>query len=162
MARHGNGLVSWLRKTVETGYITAREMAQGLGRLGFAAVFVDWEKPFLGPLYAWSSAIPLKVATMLRALGHWIADRLEKGDGLQKPVPLEVAKEPLSFFTDAKAEEGRAWMGGFLELVPGCQKGLWFSLEVEADWAPCLREQSHRGPGTTGHFGSNEALDSRG
>ena len=95
--------VSWLRQTVETGYITAKEMAQGLGRLGFAAMSLDWEKPFLGPLYAWSSAVqgcqgPLKVPTILRVLGSRIADRLEKGDRLQRPV---------------QAEEGQAWIGGF-------------------------------------------------
>ena len=39
------------------------------------------------------------------------------------------------FYTDAKAEDGRAWIGGFLEISPGCQ-GRWFSLEVEKGWAP--------------------------
>ena len=42
---------------------------------------------------------------------------------------------PLSFFTDAKAEAGRAWIGGFLELIDGCQ-GPWFSLEVVEGWVP--------------------------
>ena len=50
-------LVNCLREKVREGQVTAREMAQGLGRLGFAAVSLDWERPFLGPLYAWSSAI---------------------------------------------------------------------------------------------------------
>ena len=65
---------------------------------------------------------------MVRVLCGWLADRLESGGRLQKP-------EPLSFFTDAKAEAGRAWIGGFLELVDGCQ-GPWFSLEVVDSWAP--------------------------
>ena len=34
-----------------------------------------------------------------------------------------------------KAEDGRAWVGGFLEIVPSCQ-GPWFSLEVDRSWAP--------------------------
>ena len=125
---------------------------------------LDWEKPFLGPLYAWSSAVqgyqgPLKVPTMLRVLGSWIADLLEQGDRLQKPVPLEVTAEPLSFFTDAKAEEGRAWIGGFLELVPGCQ-GPWFSREVEADWAPWAFAKGD--PNKAGYSGSCETLGPRG
>ena len=55
---------------------------------------------------------------------------------LQKPELLLEGAAPLSFFTDAKAEDGRAWIGGFLELVDGCQ-GPWFSLEVtpECPWA---------------------------
>ena len=48
---------SWLRKKIRAGNVAAKEMAQGLGRLGFAAISLDWERPFLGPLYAWSSAI---------------------------------------------------------------------------------------------------------
>ena len=66
---------------------------------------------------------------MIRVLCGWLAERLENGGRLQKPEP------PLSFFTDAKAEDGRAWIGGFLELVDGCQ-GPWFSLEVTPEWAP--------------------------
>ena len=51
----------------------ARDMSQGLGRLGFAAIALDWERPFLGPLYAWSSAIqgktgPMKLPVILRVL----------------------------------------------------------------------------------------------
>ena len=45
---------------------------------------------------------------MIRVLCGWLAERLENG-------------APLSFFTDAKAEDGRAWIGGFFELVDGCQ-----------------------------------------
>ena len=48
--KRASWLVHWLQ-------FTANEMAQGLGRLGFAAISLDWERPFLGPLYACSSAI---------------------------------------------------------------------------------------------------------
>ena len=66
---------------------------------------------------------------MVRVLCGWLADRLAGGDRLQRP-PLLEGGAPLSFFTDAKAEAGRAWIGGFWELVDGCQ-GPWFSLEVK-------------------------------
>ncbi|OLP78408.1 hypothetical protein AK812_SmicGene41416 [Symbiodinium microadriaticum] len=71
----------------------------------------------------------------LGVLCGWLADRLESGGRLQKPEPLLESAAPLSFFTDAKAEAGRAWIGGFLELVDGCE-GPWFSLEVLESWAP--------------------------
>ena len=52
-----------------------------------------------------------------------------------------IAKnDPWSFFTDAKADEGRAWIGGFLEVVPGGHTP-WFSLEVEPSWAPWAFEK---------------------
>ena len=64
-----------------------------------------------------------------------LADRLQSGGRLQRPAPLLEGSAPLSFFTDAKAKDGRAWIGGFLELVDGCH-GPWFSLEVKPTWAP--------------------------
>ena len=138
--KRGSWLVEWLRGLAESGKAEARSFAQGLGRLGFASIAPDWERPFLGPLHAWSSAVqgksgPLTLPTMIRVLCGWLAERLENGGRLQKPEPLLEGAAPLSFFTDAKAEDGRAWIGGFFELVDGCQ-GPWFSLEVTPEWAP--------------------------
>ena len=129
----------WLLGVVKGGSVTARDMSQGLGKLGFAATALDWERPCLGPLYAWSPAIqgktgPLKLPVMLKLLLSWLADRLEGGDRLQKPDVGVQGAIPLIFYTDVKAEDGKAWIGGFLEVCPGCQ-GPWFSLEVEKDWA---------------------------
>ena len=126
---------------MRAGSVMARDMSQkGLERLGFAAIALDWERPFLGPLYAWSSAIqgkagPMKLPVMLRVLMSWLADRLERGARLHRPDTGVQGAILLVFYTDAKAEDGRAWIGGFLEISPGCQ-GPWFSLEVEKVWAP--------------------------
>ncbi|OLQ03582.1 Anthranilate N-benzoyltransferase protein 2 [Symbiodinium microadriaticum] len=138
--KRADWLVEWLRDKATRGRVSAKEFSQGLGRLGFAAMALDWERPFLGPLHAWSSAVQTKVGTltvptMLRVLCLWLAERLETGGRLQRPAPLVEEGTPLSCFTDAKAEAGKAWIGGFLELVPGCQ-GPWFSLEVQQSWAP--------------------------
>ena len=138
--KRADWLVDWLRAKVKDGYVGAVEMAQGLGRLGFAATALDWERPFLGPLHAWSSAVAgepgkLTLPTMLRVLMEWLAERLGGRERLQQPESVVYHAQTLSFFTDAKAEDGRAWVGGFLELVPGCS-GPWFSLEVKRDWAP--------------------------
>ena len=63
--------MEWLRKS------EARPFAQGLGRLGFASMASDWERPFLGPLHAWSS--------LLDATDHATgADRLQSGGRLQR------------------------------------------------------------------------------
>ncbi|CAE7312401.1 abhd17c, partial [Symbiodinium microadriaticum] len=137
--KRADWLVEWLRDKATRGRVSAKEFSQGLGRLGFAAMALDWERPFLGPLHAWSSAVQTKVGTltvptMLRVLCLWLAERLEAGGRLQRPAPLVEEGTPLSFFTDAKAEAGKAWIGGFLELVPG--QGPWFSLEVQQSWAP--------------------------
>ena len=141
MARDGDGVpLLQARSLAEARYLVGRVAPwEGLGRLGFASIALDWERPFLGPLHAWSvqgKSGPLTLPTMIRVLCGWLAERLENTGRLQKPEPLLEGAAPLSFFTDAKAEDGRAWIGGFFELVDGCQ-GTWFSLEVTPEWAPC-------------------------
>ena len=66
-------LVEWLRLLARTGKTEAKAFAQGLGRLGFASIALDWERPFLGPLHAYSSAVQgkpgaLTLPTMVRVL----------------------------------------------------------------------------------------------
>ena len=81
--------------------------------------------------YCFMSAIqgktgPMKLPVMLRVLMSWLADRLEGGDRLQKPDMGVQGAIPLVFYThakaDAKAEDGRAWIGGFLDIFSGWQK----------------------------------------
>ena len=48
MEKRATWLVTWVRDKVQARKVTAKEMAQGLGRLGFAAISLDWERPFLG------------------------------------------------------------------------------------------------------------------
>eukprot|EP00439_Symbiodinium_sp_Y106_P034280 s5728_g4.t1 len=109
---------------------------------------VDAEEETLGIPLA-RRFTPLAEARYL--VGQWLRGLAESGKAearpshatdqdpgpgrLQKPEPLVEGAAPLCFFTDAKADDGRAWIGGFLELVDGCQ-GPWFSLEVTPEWAP--------------------------
>ena len=71
--------------------IPAKEyIEKKLAELEAGAISLDWERPFLGPLYAWSSAIqgrqgPMTIPAMLRIIFSWLADRLEGGDRLQRP-----------------------------------------------------------------------------
>ncbi|CAE7261317.1 unnamed protein product, partial [Symbiodinium pilosum] len=57
---------------------------------------------------------------MIRVLCLWLAERLEGNDRLQAPSKLSTELVGPRFFTDAKAADGRAWVGGFLEVVEGC------------------------------------------
>ena len=52
-AKRANWLENWLREMCSKGSVSGRNMAQGPGCLGFAALALEWEKPFLGPLYSW-------------------------------------------------------------------------------------------------------------
>jgi hypothetical protein len=50
-------LTTWCRQVTEKQHVMPRAFAAGLGRLCFSANALIWERPFLGPLFAWSSAV---------------------------------------------------------------------------------------------------------
>ena len=136
-------LSEWVLKLAVSGKITAKEMEQGLGRLGFAANALTWERPFLGPFYSWTAAIRgkrgiLKIPVMLRTLLYFLHKRLSTGHSLQDPPEQEVADNfDVEFFTDAKATDDDAWIGGFLQSKTG-EILEWFSERVERSWADWL------------------------
>ena len=104
-----------VQKAGESGKVAAKEMQQGREarlcgyRPGLAKALPGTtarvELGFLG------KAGQLLIPTMLRVLMRWLADKLDKGERLQRPVTLYTGLPPLSFFTDAKAESDRAWIG---------------------------------------------------
>eukprot|EP00435_Cladocopium_sp_Y103_P001483 s5030_g1.t1 len=133
----------WTRQLATSGRVSAKEMEQGLGRLGFAANALTWERPFLGPLYAWTSAIRnkkglLRIPAMLRTILWFLAERTAEGGSLQEPPPLRKdTTDDVTFFTDAKATDTEAWVGGFLQGATG-EILEWYSEEVKEAWAPWL------------------------
>ena len=136
-------MAGWTLGVAKTGKISSKEMEQGLGRLGFAANALTWERPFLGPLYSWSAAIrnkrgALKIPVMLRTLLFFLHERLAAGDSLQDPpIQRHSGGHDIEFFTDAKATENEAWIGGFLQDRDGNIKE-WFSEKIEREWATWL------------------------
>eukprot|EP00435_Cladocopium_sp_Y103_P070380 s20_g35.t1 len=78
---------------------------------------------------------------MLRTLLLFLAQRFDEGGSLQEAPPLpadDKAEDELVFFTDAKATEHGAWIGGFKCDSSG-KVLAWFSEEIDADWADWLR-----------------------
>ena len=135
----------WVLDLAKKGTTTAKDFEQGLGRLGFSALALVWERPFLGPLYSWSAAVRgkkgmLQIPAMLRAILLFLASRFEEGGELQEAPPLAgdgERPEPLQFYTDAKATDTGAWVGGFKQDASG-RVLQWFSEEIKADWADWL------------------------
>ncbi|CAE7394347.1 unnamed protein product, partial [Symbiodinium microadriaticum] len=66
---------------------------------------------------------------MLRTILHWLSQRFRTGDRLQAPPVLPVTRDGpgLSFYSDAKAETGNAWVGGYL--WDGHEALQWYALE---------------------------------
>ena len=139
--KRANWLAEWTDELARTGTVTWDDFACGLGRLGFGANALSWERPFLGLLYSWSSATRgrkegLRLLVMLRSILSWMSIRFRSGDRLQAPIPLAPARREatLFFFSDAKAEETQACIGGYL--WDGQSALQWYAMEVCEDWAP--------------------------
>ena len=142
--RRASWLVDWIGSLRERKEVTFREFSAGLGRLGFSALALPWEKPLLGPLYTWASAIQANKGAMtipwaVQFILDWVAQRLKTGGH------MEIVKRPPSssantvrIWTDAKATEHPAWVGGWLEECEDSMKCRWFSLQVTEASAPWL------------------------
>ena len=143
--RRAEWLHDWVMKLAKDGSVYPKALEQGLGRLGFAALALHWEKPFLGPIYSWSAAVrnkkgKMKMPAMLRAILLFLGKRFKEGGQMQEAPPLTGdadKEESLLFFTDARATETDAWIGGYKQDRDGKILS-WFSEEVTADWANWL------------------------
>ena len=113
-SRRAAWIAEWIGSLRERKEVSYREFAAGLGRLGFASLALPWERPFLGPLYAWAAAIQGNHGLMaipwavLFILG-WIRSKLQDGlhmERVRAPAPIEAPRRRI--WTDAKADEQRA------------------------------------------------------
>ena len=142
--RRARWIVGWIHGLCKGKLVLPREFMAGLGRLGFITTALPWERPFLGPLYVWASAIsgqkgkvvlPWSILIIL----DWIARRLESG-GRMEPVTVEEAprEDAHEIFTDARASEKDACLGGFLACSKNLKECPWFSIPVDEKLAPWL------------------------
>lgn len=137
-------IIGWIGSLRARKEVSYQEFAAGLGRLGFAALALPWEKPFLGPLYAWSSAIQSNKGAMtipwsVLFILSWISRRLETGGRMEEVrSPCRRSSNALKIWTDAKATETSAWVGGWLQESEDSKECRWFSLQVTEKLAPWL------------------------
>ena len=115
-------LTSWIRKSLAEGSVQVQDFVAVLGRLCFSLGVLDYLKPFVAPLFAWSASIghlglvqlPWSVAFIL----SYIAAELEGGRRIAPVRPRTRQLGPL-FRADAKAEGQVVVLGGW-ECRGGC------------------------------------------
>eukprot|EP00435_Cladocopium_sp_Y103_P068191 s408_g31.t1 len=139
--RRGDWLVTFIDDMLRSnGTIYMRRFNEFLGRLGFVSRVLIWLKPFLAPLYTWSSALDKSsVATspkLVLLVLRFLRERLHECTYMNTCLRPETMAGEL-FRTDAKCETGRVVLGGH-HLV----HGEWFALEVGPSQAPFLFKES--------------------
>jgi len=145
-------LANWLDAKLKLGVVEVREFLGGLGRLNFAASALYYEKPWLGPMYSWASAIQradkdvVKIPWGIRLFMSWIRRRLSSGENMMAAPewPKDLGD---AFRSDAKAEDGRAFVGGWeVRGNTDTKKARWYYMELTADEAPWVFSKA-RDPG---------------
>ena len=135
-------VIKWISEVVTSKSVETINFAGGLGRLNFASTALLYERPWLGPLYSWSSTVQLsglRIATApwgVKFILYWLAKRLADGARLMITPSLPVEGGFL-FKSDAKAEQGRATIGGW-ECRNDCPASCarWFFVELFQETTP--------------------------
>ena len=135
-------LIRWMEALIQEPTVETHVFAGGLGRLNFAAMALFFEKPWLGPLYVWSSTIQQsgkQRATIpwgIKLILKWLCERIRNDGRLMRTPDLPKDKGEL-FRTDAKAENGRATLGGWEcrdNTPPG--RARWWFMEIRKEDFP--------------------------
>ena len=143
-ARRADWVVTWIQKLREEKMVLPREFSAGLGRLGFAATALPWERPFLGPLYIWASAImgqkkKVMIPWAVLIILEWIAARMKDGGRMERVKDEAPANGHHSvIYTDARASDDDACLGGYLAVSSNLKECPWFSVRVDTTLAPWL------------------------
>ncbi len=132
----------WLHRHARDGLACAAEYTAALGRLSFICGAMEYDRPFLSPLFAYKAKIGnsgIKVLPMfVRIVMRHLAQRFEQ----RRFYPSASTRlEGDSFRVDAKAEGRSIGVGGWLparDKRGNLSKRLssWFSLQIKEEDAP--------------------------
>ena len=135
--------IEWLLRVSRDGVADVAEFRSALGRLSFVVGALEWEKPFLAPMFNFCSrhkrgglqTVPLYI----RIVTKFLAERIQRRR--MYPSALLRSKDCEAFRVDAKAEGDCIGVGGWLptrgkngELSTAASP--WFSLELTRESAP--------------------------
>ena len=142
-------LLKWGDRILADRVVLVHIMAEGLGRLGFATGMLEWARPFLAPMYAWTASAPsgaiLSVPPLILLTLTWILDQLKTG-GRTTPCRGKDVELGEIFRTDAKGDEKKVVLGGWETQgndPPDPRKSRWFSVTLTEREAPWLFARGH-------------------
>ena len=128
-------IVNWIRKVRADGMVRISDLKSVLGRLSFAFSVIPLLRPFLGPIYAWTSATQalhtLRLPKAIELILSFLQTCLEQG---MRRVTIGRQLGPVAemFRTDARAQGSELWIGGWCcadNADP--RKCRWFSEKID-------------------------------
>ena len=141
-ARRAEWFSRWTRETASADHIHIGKFEEGLGRVMYVVGALEFERPFLGPLYKFMSIHPRNSVRRVPAYVSFILRYLDQQ--IQKSRHYSCATElhPMTSAprVDAQASLTRTGIGGWLPVLGPDGRAdpslsTWFSLEIlEDDW----------------------------
>ena len=132
-------VIDWITKHRASSGVTGRELKSALGRFCFVAGALHHVRPFLGPLFAWSSVLAMgtfaRFPDAVSVLLDFVEEEIKK-EPMSKPKRLsdEVVE---AFRVDAKAEGEKIVIGGWEVNESGLTlDARWFSITLTRKSAP--------------------------
>ena len=110
-------ILQWIDTLERNGWmVQGRAFIEFTGRLSFVARVVTWLKPFMAPLFAWSSVLArgtvMRVPVLVYVTLRFLKEQLQRhGHWVNATAPWFSPKE--AFRTDAKCESGRIVLAGW-------------------------------------------------
>ena len=159
--------VRWTREVAESDHVQMTNFEEGLGRVMFVVGALEYERPFLGPLYRFLMLHPRgsvrRVPGFVKFILRFLAAQIEQTRHYSCAVELRSA--PSALRVDAQASDTRTGLGGCLPTADengSIQKWLspWYSLEI--DKAHLLLGLRERRQSRTGHRKSRGSGDTVG
>jgi hypothetical protein len=137
-------VADWCQKKLDATSILMQELTEVLGRLVFATQAVEHVKPLLGPLFAWTAAVPSGAFVELPLMVRLIFKLLIKifRDASMRMVEVSrasVCKNRRTFRADARAEGDTVEAGGWeTSGAASTKEARWFTMRLtreNAAWA---------------------------
>ena len=138
--RRAQWLSNWMRARLSEGFLDMNDFEAVLGRLCFALAPLEYLRPFIAPLYAWSSAVnhrgKMRIPWSIAFILTYFAREFENEGRMFKIRPVENYIGE-AFRADAKAEGQCVVIGGWECLgntPPG--RARWYSVRLDRKNAP--------------------------
>ena len=147
--RRSQWFVQWCREVVASYHVQMTNFEEGLGRVMYIFGALEYERPFLGPLYRFMVVHPRglvqKLPGFFRLILRFLADQVEKNR--HYPCAVEVRQAVGQPRVDAQASSTRTGIGGWLPVTDDSgviQTRLlpWFSVEVDRVHFPWVYEKN--------------------
>ena len=142
--------VDWCARLARDGRCRPEELRSGLGRFGFVTGALEYERPFLAPLYSFASRCRNQELVILPLYVVIVLVHLARRFELRHMYPSTVRRQRMSesFRVDAHADEGGIGVGGWKPVRDengqlSTKLSPWFAVRLDsisAPWAYCKGE----------------------